>query len=204
MAETIPEAYMALPQQDNPRMSRGEYLEFERNSDERHEYIHGRVYAMAGASEPHNQIVFNLSGLFWSALRKRPCKAYAENMAVQAGKNYVYPDLVAVCGEAQIESGQIDTLTNPQVVIEVLSPSTQRYDKELKAMLYRQTPSIQEILLVSQTMPAISRYVRQENDVWTVQDTIGVDAAVKLAALDVTLALADVYEKVTFPDEDEA
>ncbi len=195
---------MALPQQENPRMTANEYLEFEQGSDERHEYIYGRVYAMAGASENHNLITGNIFAALHRSFRKRPCKAYQESMRVMAGKNFVYPDVVALCGEPQFAESVFDTLTNPQVVIEVLSPSTQRYDKELKAMLYRQTATIQEILLVSQTMPAISRFVRQDNDVWTVQDTMGIDAAVKLAALDVTLALADVYEKVTFLDEDEA
>ncbi|MEO1666472.1 MAG: Uma2 family endonuclease [Chloroflexota bacterium] len=199
---------MALPQQqshdENPRMTPEDYLAFDRSTEERYEYIGGRVYAMAGASEPHNLIVFNLSGQLYIQLRKRPCKAYVESMRVQAGKNYVYPDIVTLCNEAKFADGTFDTLTNPDVLFEVKSPSTEKHDAGSKFDLYRRIDTLQEYLLVSQDTPHIAHYVRQENGAWLPRDIVGLDGSLTIAALDVTLALADVYEKVAFLDEDEA
>jgi len=187
---------------NNPVMSPEEYLAFERSNDERHEYIHGRVYAMAGASENHNLIIVNLAAAFHGQFRKRNCKAYVESMRVQAGKNYVYPDAAALCGDARLADDKFDTLVNPQIVIEVLSPSTRRIDKYYKAHLYRQISSLQEYLLIAQNVPHVEQYIRQDDNTWLLRDIVGLDATVKIAAVDVTLALADIYEKVTFPEED--
>ncbi|MEM6285018.1 MAG: Uma2 family endonuclease [Chloroflexota bacterium] len=191
---------MALPQQNT--MTPTQYLAFERSSDIRHEYIDGYVYAMTGGSENHNLIVVNLSGIFWASFRKRPCKVYAEGMRVQAGKNYLYPDIVALCGKAEFADNTFDMLTNPQVIVEVQSPTTKRYDEGGKFELYRRLDTLQEYLLVSQETPHVSHYVRQENGAWLPHDIIGLDATVNIVTVDVELPLEDIYEKVTFPEPD--
>ncbi|MEL7236629.1 MAG: Uma2 family endonuclease, partial [Chloroflexota bacterium] len=188
---------MALPQQNT--MTSAQYLAFERGSDIRHEYIDGYVYAITGANENHNLIVVNLTAAFHRQFRKRPCKVYAEGMRVQAGKNYLYPDIVALCGHAEFADETFDMLTNLQVIVEVQSPTTKRYDEGGKFELYRRLDTLQEYLLVSQETPHVSHYVRQENGAWLPHDIVGLDATVNIEAVDMALPLEDIYEKVEFP-----
>ncbi|MEO1439241.1 MAG: Uma2 family endonuclease, partial [Chloroflexota bacterium] len=187
-------------QHDANRMTPEEYLAFERNSDERHEYIGGRVYAMTGASRNHNLIAGNLFAALHGNFRKRPCEVYSETIRVRVDEldNYVYPDVVALCGEAKFADTTYDMLTNPQVIVEVRSPSTKRYDEGGKFDLYRQLDTLREYLLVSQDVPHIAHHIRQSDNTWLIRDVVDTDAAIQIATVDVELTLADVYEKVTF------
>ena len=190
----------ALPEQ---KWTPEQYLAYERGSDVKHEYLDGQIYAMAGASETHNLIMFNTSGLLYIQLRKRPCKAYSSDMRVKVSRTglYTYPDVVVVCGTSEFEDGHVDTLLNPKVIIEVLSPSTESYDRGKKALHYRTVPSLQEYLLIAQDSYRIEHYKRNVNGEWLVIDIIGLDSFVDLGSIECGLAVADIYEKVSLPAE---
>lgn len=180
------------------RWTRESYLAFDRASDEKHEFIDGNVCAMTGASENHNLINVNITIALGIQFRGRPCKLYANDMRVRLpSHNYVYPDIAVVCGEAQLEDEHLDTLLNPTVIIEVLSPSTETYDRGKKFEHYRALESLQEYLLVSQEQAHIERYIRQE-DGWLLTEAKGMEASIELSSIGCALTLADVYDKVTF------
>jgi Uma2 family endonuclease len=188
---------MALPKKF---MTPEEYLDFERASQTKHEYFAGEIFAMAGASENHNLIVMSAGANLYAQLRKRPCKAYASDMRVKTRSTvlYTYPDISVVCGEPQFEDAEVDTLLNPTVIIEVLSPSTESYDRGKKFQHYRTLESLQEYLLIAQDEPHIEHYVRQPDHQWLLSEAQGMEASLELPFIECTLALADVYEKVTF------
>ena len=197
---------MAALAQDVQVMSEAEYLAFERASETKHEYINGRVYAMGGASEKHNLICTNTIGSFYSQLRGTPCRVYMSDMRVQVNKTglYTYPDISVVCGESQLADDVFDTLLNPVVVIEVLSPSTEAYDRGQKFQHYRQLNSLQEYVLIAQDQPRIERFLRQPDGQWILGDAPGLEASLELPSIGCTLPLADVYEKVSFEAADNA
>jgi len=173
------------------------YLAAERASETRHEYFDGGVFTMAGASEKHVQIVFNLSGILYVQLRKRPCKAYTNDMRVKinAMGAYVYPDVIALCSEPQFDDAQQDTLLNPAVIIEVLSPSTTSYDKGEKFLFYQTLPSLQEYLLIAQDRILIIHCMRQESGFWDFKLTMQREQSIDLGSIGCTLLVADIYEK---------
>lgn len=176
-----------------------EYLAFERASAEKHEFVDGDVYLMTGASRSHNLIVVNTTAALHAQFRGRPCEVYASDMRVRVGgHNYVYPDVIVVCGEPQLDDTQGDTLLNPTVMIEVLSPTTEQYDRGRKFHLYRRIEGLEEYVLIAQEMALIERYRRQEGGQWLYSDASAPDAALALDSIGARLALADVYDKVTF------
>jgi Uma2 family endonuclease len=192
---------VAATQQPNPiRMTETEYLAFERQSEIKHEYIDGEVFAMAGATWNHNMICTYTSAALIAALSGKPCQVSSADMRVKAGKNYVYPDILVVCGEPELEINEFDNLLNPTLIIEVLSPSTELYDRSKKFDLYRAIDSLQEYLLISQDKPRIERFLRQ-NDVWVYTDVKGRNSSIALPSINCTLSLSSVYEKITFNDE---
>jgi Uma2 family endonuclease len=179
------------------------YLAFERESDTRHEYLAGEIFAMTGASENHNLITGNTLASLHTQLRRTPCRIYPSDMRlkVPAAGLYTYPDVTVVCGEPQFDEDEVpDTLLNPTVLIEVLSPSTENYDRGKKFQHYRTLESLQEYLLISQESARIEHYVRQ-GEQWLFSDAYRLEDVVKLPSIDCILALADVYEKVTFEPE---
>ncbi|MBZ0292892.1 MAG: Uma2 family endonuclease [Anaerolineae bacterium] len=181
-------------------MTEIEYLEFERVSNSRHEFLAGEVFAMTGASETHNLINGSTYVSLYNQLRGRPCKIYPSDMRlkVEATGLYTYPDISIVCGEACFADAEFDTLINPTVIIEVLSPSTESYDRGKKFHHYRELPSLQEYALITQDNPRIERYLRQDNDTWEFIDAKGLNASLPLTSIDCTLILAEVYEQVSF------
>ena len=179
-----------------------EYLAFERASQEKHEFFGGEIYLMAGASRAHSLITGNLVTALNNALGERPCEVHPNDMRVNVSKrDYFYPDIVVVCDEPQVEDDIGDTLLNPTVIIEVLSPSTEQFDRGKKFQFYRRLTSLREYLLVSQDTPRIEHYVHQENDQWLFSDAVGLDAKLTLPALNCELALTDVYRRVSFEPE---
>lgn len=191
---------MSAVPQPSTAMSEAEYLAFERVHASKHEYINGEVYAMTGASENHNLICGNLITRLNIQLEERPCKVYPSDMRVniEATRLYTYPDVSVVCDPPQFSDETLDTLLNPLVLIEVLSPSTERYDRGKKFQDYRQLSSLQEYLLVSQDAPRIEHFLRQNNGEWLLSDVVGIDAHLELPSLGCLLLLADIYKKVTF------
>ncbi|MBC7870972.1 MAG: Uma2 family endonuclease [Chitinophagaceae bacterium] len=186
----------------NKKWTVEEYLSFERASEEKHEYLAGEIYLMTGASRKHNIIGVNVTTILNIQLRGRHCEAYANDMRVRVSvKNYTYPDFTVVCGTPEFEDAEVDTLLNPTVIIEVLSPSTEQYDRSKKFQNYRTLNSLQEYVLIAQDTPRIERYLRQENGQWLFSDTTLLEAAIELSSIGCSLPLAEVYDKVSFDTE---
>jgi Uma2 family endonuclease len=175
-----------------------EYLEFERASETKHEYLDGRVFAMTGAGLEHNRIVVNLLTDLSIQLKGRGCEALPSDMRLRgpASRYYTYPDVTVVCGKPELEDEHFDTLLNPIVLIEVLSASTERYDRNRKTANYRRIASLQEYLLVAQHEPLIELYRRQGEREWLVVDAFGLEETVELESIGCTLVLRDVYDRV--------
>ncbi len=175
-----------------------EYLAAEREAEYKSEYYAGEIVAMTGASESHNLIVANTITSLNVQLRGRPCRVYPSDLRVQvAARNaYVYPDVEVVCREPQFADEQRDTLTNPTLLVEVLSPSTEGYDRGRKWEHYRRLSSLQEYLLIAQEKRRIEHYLRREGGYWLFSEAREEDAVVELPTIRCTLALRDVYDKV--------
>jgi Uma2 family endonuclease len=188
---------MALPQ---TRVTPEDYLAFERASEEKHEYYAGEIFAMTGASTNHNRIVGSTYAALYAQLRERPCDILANDMRVKVPATglYTYPDISILCEEPQFEDSEVDTLLNPTVIIEVLSPSTEAYDRGKKFQHYRTIPSFQEYLLISQDNVRVEHYRRQGNDKWEMADAHTLDATITLPSVNCTLRLSDIYEKAQF------
>jgi Uma2 family endonuclease len=177
--------------------SEAEYLALERAAPHKSEFRDGRIHAMTDASRKHNLIGVNIARELSAQLKGRPCEAYVNDMRVKArgtGK-YHYPDIAVACGRPEFEDEQADTLVNPVVLIEVLSPSTEAYDRGDKFASYRRIPSLHEYLLVAQDQARVERYQRR-GEAWVLTEAEGLDATVNLEAIGCTLALREVYDKV--------
>jgi len=183
------------------RVSLEEYLDLELESEEKHEYVDGQVFAMGGASHRHNLIVMNLIGELRAKLKDRPCLVYPSDMRVQVSEasHYAYPGLTVVCGEPQFADERQEMLTNPLVLVEVLSKTTEGYDRGEKFARYRQVPSLAEVVLVAQDRVAVEHYARQPNGHWLATYADEPDALVAFPALDCELSVAEIYDKVELP-----
>lgn len=179
-----------------------EYLEFERQSDVKHEYHRGFVYAMAGASLRHSVIVANTSRNLGNSLSGSKCIVVTQDLRVQTspdtGRSFTYPDLVVICEVPILTDDKQDTLTNPKLIIEVLSPSTEAHDRGLKFAEYRRIASLEEYVLVSQTEFRVERFHRQADGQWLFKEFTGADAVCRFESIDVAISLAGIYENVSF------
>jgi len=180
------------------RLSVAEYLEAERQSPVRHELVQGEAVAMSGASLAHNRIVSNLVLALGPKLRARGCDVFSSDMRVKipGSEAYAYPDLVIVCGEPQLEDEEFDTLLNPTCLVEVLSPSTERYDRGHKAIAYRTLPSLGLLLLVSQEEARVEIQRRMPDGLWSIVDLSGLDSILELPEFELEVPLAEVYRRV--------
>lgn len=181
-----------------------QYLLSERSATYKSEYLNGQILAMAGASLEHNTITANFVRVIGNQLVKRPCHVFSSDMRVKviATNLYSYLDVVAVCGEIQFDDAQRDTLTNPSVIIEVLSPSTEAYDRGAKFAHYRRLDSLMEYVLVAQDRVSIE-YYRREASGWVLTEWSHPDALLRLASIGCDLVLRDIYDKVEFQSEAE-
>lgn len=183
-----------------------EYLAVERRNEYKSEYIDGEMVAMTGASRRHNVITFNVVKALGRQLEGRPCEGYANDMRVKIAPGreyaYTYPDVVVVCGEPRFEDGHLDTLLNPTVLIEVLSESTERYDRGKKFSFYRTIESLAEYVLVAQDEYGIEQYTRQPDGRWMLSDHRSLADVVELVSIQCSLALREVYEKLSLPPRD--
>lgn len=179
-----------------------DYLALERQAATKSEYLNGQIYAMSGASRNHNRITVNLTRRLGNQLSGKPCEPFSGDMRVKVSPTglYTYPDVVVACGESRFEDDHVDTLLNPTVVIEVLSDSTEAYDRGDKFAHYRALESLTDYLLVAQDKPRIEHYSRQPDGQWLYSVADGLDARIEVAAIDCALALVEVYERVEFPD----
>jgi Uma2 family endonuclease len=188
---------MSLPSTDF--VTPAEYLAIERKAEIKSEYIDGRMYAMSGASEPHNLIAWNISGELRNQMRGRNCRAYVADMRVKINPTgmYTYPDIAALCGEPRLEDAHGDTLLNPTAIIEVLSPSTEAYDRGEKFAHYRRLESLREYVLVAQNKMRVEHF-RREGEEWILSEISAPDGTLHLASIDCHVPLAAIYEKVEF------
>ena len=176
-----------------------EYLAFEQSSEEKHEYYAGEIFAMSGASREHNLIVTNTVVSLGGQLSNKPCEVYPSDMRVKVNAiKYNYPDVSVVCGEPLFAEGKFDTLLNPSVIIEVLSDSTEDYDRGTKFKHYMGITSLQEYILIAQDEVRVDHYTRQAEGDWRLLVSKSLEAVMQLPSINCTLLLADVYRKVTF------
>jgi Uma2 family endonuclease len=177
-----------------------EYLALERHAEFKSEYIDGRIVAMTGASAPHNRIAGSVHAELRARFRNGPCEAFIGDMRVQVGegRRYTYPDVVAVSGEPRFQDGSLDTLMNPVLIVEVLSPTTEAYDRGEKFQHYRTIETLQEYVVIAQHRPLVDRFVRH-GEFWQLGTFTGLDAAVELTSVGCTIPLRDIYERVKFP-----
>jgi Uma2 family endonuclease len=174
------------------------YLEIDRKSEFKHEYFNGEILAMTGASRKHNLITINIASSLNSQSKGRQCEVYASDMRVRVGSSgaYTYPDVVVVCGRPTFEDSEADTLTNPTVIIEVLSKTTEGYDRGDKSGHYRRLDSLSEYILVSQDKVHLEHFVRQHDNQWLLSEADVLNAVIDLISINCKLAMADVYDKV--------
>jgi len=184
-----------------PYITPQEYLERERAAEFKSEYCKGVIYAMSGASEPHNNLSSNITGELWAQFKGRRCKVYSSDMKVRVESTglYTYPDAVALCGEARFEDGRKDVLLNPTLIFEVLSPSTEAYDRGQKFSHYQHISTLTDYVLIAQDRVCVERYQRQLDGSWRYTLHEGTEEIIHFATLECELRLADIYDKVEFP-----
>ncbi|NJL28141.1 MAG: Uma2 family endonuclease [Thermoanaerobaculia bacterium] len=185
----------ALPR---PRWTAEEYLVYERQAEAKSEFLDGELFAMAGASREHNIISLNVAVALHPQLVARGCEEYMSDMRVHipATGLYTYPDVTAACGEPRFSDEQRDTLVNPTLIIEVLSPSTADYDRGRKFAHYRSLPSLQVYLLIASDEIRVERFVRQPSGEWLLTEFTDLDATVDLPGLEAQLPLTAIYRQV--------
>jgi Uma2 family endonuclease len=205
---------MSLPQTET-LFTEAEYLALERESDERHEYFDGVIYLMAGESPAHGTICMNLAIIIGSQLRGTSCQAWSKDTKVRSGPAsttrystkgmYSYPDFVIVCGKAVYHDKRQHVLLNPQVIIEVLSPTTEAFDRGKKFERYSTyLESLTDYVIVAQDRPLVEHYSRQPNGDWLVTFATDLEQTVTLTSIGCALNLRDVYDRIEFPPpEDE-
>ncbi len=179
-----------------------QYLALERSATYKSEYLNGQILAMAGASLEHNTITTNLVRVIGNQFVRRSCQVFSSDMRVKviATGLYSYPDVVAVCGEMHFDDAQRDTLANPDVIVEVLSPSTEAYDRGEKFAHYRRLSSLTEYVLIAQDKVRVERYLRQAAG-WVLTEMSDLDSRLTLVSIDCDVPLRDLYDKVQFPPE---
>ncbi len=199
---------MVLPQ-PKPSYTVEEYLELERQAEERHEYIDGEIYEMAGESLAHSQLCTNVSRIISTQLLGKPCQVLSPNMKVRSGPSirrqratkgmFSYADLTVVCGEPRFHDEFQDVLLNPTVIVEVLSPSTEDFDRGGKFYRYRTwSETLMEYVLVSQSQPLIELMQRQADGSWLLTQVEGLDGSIYLASIDCQVKLSEIYDRVSF------
>ena len=180
-----------------------EYFEIERDSEEKFEYWDGNIWSMAGASPPHERIVVNVSGHLRELFRGRGCSVFGSNLKVKVPtyKPYRYPDLSVYCGEGIYEMMDgLEVLTNPQMLIEVLSPSTEAFDRGDKFSYYKSIPSFTEYLLIAANRPFITQYIKQNETEWIQREATGLDGKLFLQTFETEILLSEIYLDIEFPE----
>jgi Uma2 family endonuclease len=183
-------------------MSPQDYLQRERAAEFKSELFDGEVFAMSGGSPRHSLVKTNVTGELRNQLRGRPCTAYDSDLRVKVDATglYTYPDAGVSCGPLQFDDDQHDTVLNPTVLVEVLSDSTEAYDRGKKFNHYRRIESLREYLLVAQDEAKIERFQRNVDGTWTLTEASGLEATLRLPSLGIDLSLREVYEKVDFSE----
>jgi Uma2 family endonuclease len=177
-----------------------EYLEFEVNSQERHEYINGEVILMTGGLPNQNRIAGNFYAALNFALKGKPYDVFVadQRLWIPQKRVYTYPDIMVVQGELQLQEGRRDTITNPLIIAEVLSQSTKAYDQDEKFKAYRTIPTFREYILIDQYSMHVEQYFQTEPRKWIFCEYDGGDACLSLNTISFTIVLSEIYDKVDF------
>lgn len=195
---------MSLPAHPHP-YTVDEYLTIERDAVERHEFRDGEIVSMAGGTVVHSQIIANCLGEIGSRLKGKPCRAYDSNLRVRISRGtlYSYPDITVICGSPVIDPDDRwgETVTNPRLIVEVLSPSSETYDRKTKFDGYRRLESFREYVLVSQETPRVEAYFRRDDGTWTFDVATGSESVISLRSIEINFSLAEAYAGVEFPPE---
>jgi Uma2 family endonuclease len=199
---------MGLPK-SKPKLTVDEYLAFERAAEERHMYLDGEISAMAGERGEHGDISANLVGIFVAQLKGTPCRARTKDTKIRSGPTpmpprstsgmFSYPDLVVICGEPEYHDAFKDVVLNPTAIAEVLSSSTEAFDRGEKFERYKKwNPTLKDYLLVSQDRPRVEHHCRQADGTWSLDVHTGLDASFTVASIGCTVKLTEVYDRVRF------
>ncbi|HMT07089.1 MAG TPA: Uma2 family endonuclease [Pyrinomonadaceae bacterium] len=186
--------------QAHPVFSDTDYLRYERSAQDRHEFLDGSVYAMAGESPSHSTICFNLYGSLYGQLRGKKCQGFSPNMKVATNEAdlFSYPDLIIVCGQPMFRDKASDVVTNPTIIFEVLSPSTESYDRGEKFLRYTNNiASLETYVLISQSSALVEVYSKRSG--WQKEEFVGLDTTITLDIVDCVLPLNELYERIGFP-----
>jgi Uma2 family endonuclease len=187
-----------MASEPKPRLTIPEYLALERQSDIRSEYLDGEMIAMTGASRSHSRIALNIAASLDRQVKPSGCEVFISDMRVQTADGLLtYPDVIVVCGNPEFTDSELDTLLNPTLIAEVLSPSTENYDRGVKFARYRTTPSLREYLLIEQKRVHLEHFLRRDGD-WLLHETDDPGDVLELRSIDCRLALTDVYDRVLF------
>lgn len=178
-----------------------EYLEIDRNSNERLEFWDGEIFSLSGVSREHATVEMNVSITLGGRLRVKGCQLFPANVRIKVPgmPPYRYSDLSALCGKAQFEKiGGVDALVNPSLIIEILSPSTEAYDRGDKFTYYKSIPSFSEYLLIAQHRPHISQFIKQPDDTWVFREFNSLNDTVRLETLSCEMTLDEIYQSISF------
>jgi len=180
-----------------------EYLEMETDAGEKHEYFDGHIFAMAGATEAHNRIVANLIGELHNFLKGKDCDVFPSDLRVTTPlfSSYMYPDVSIVCGNVEKREDNFDTVTNPSVVIEVMSPSTMDRDLGFKFWYYLQIPSLREYILIDAATYSVRTVLKQKDGSYKISNIQGMNSSINIDTIEMQLPLSDIYSKVLFSIE---
>lgn len=187
-----------------PKYTPEQYLSIERAAEFRSEFYRGEMFAMVGASREHNLISLNIAAEIRSQFGGRPCEVYQSDMRVKVNSTglYTYPDVVATCDQPRFEDTQVDTLLNPKVVVEVLSPSTELWDRGKKFEHYRTVESLREYVLISQDHVLVERFTRNEEGQWALLDYRTLNDILVLDSISCQIKLSEVYARLSFDNND--
>ncbi len=177
-----------------------QYLALERKAEFKSEYFDGFITAMSGVSREHNTIALNLGSEIRSQFKDRPCEVFVSDIRVCVARTglYTYPDVAAVCGKSNWQDDEVDTLLNPTMIVEVLSPSTESYDRGKKFGHYRRLETLREYVLVAQDEVRVERYTRHGDD-WVLTELNRLEDVLRLASIGCEVSLREIYAKVEFP-----
>ncbi len=184
-------------------MTPEQYLEVERAAEFKSEYFNGEMFAMSAATLNHARIVLNLGASLYRQLRGRRCEAAASSLRLRVNHDglYTYPDIVVFCGEPQFADDRTDTITDAAVIIEVLSPSTENYDRGFKFEQYRRLKSLKDYVVIAQDRMHVEHSAHQDDNSWVLRETADRSASIQLASIECSFTIAEAYERVEFAPE---
>jgi len=194
---------MSKPLVKNEYYTKEEYLETESIAEYKSEYYSGEIFAMAGGTPEHSAICFNLIRRVAEAIDNKNCRGFESNMKLEIAEAdaFVYPDLMVICGEIEFAENRKDAVTNPVLIIEVLSPGTESFDRGKKFEYYQIIKSLKEYVLVSQEEPVVETYFRQDKNQWLYTVAKGLDKTVLFNSIEYEIELKDIYHKVNWKKE---